>query len=482
MLERLRHGGALACLLIAGALGGLAWSEHAAAIAPRPMASAVIVLEAPVTSTESSRAAAERIAAAWGAVPFTLRVGDDTSIATRAEMGAGLDVAALTAALDRARDPDSLMIRHHLATHGDAPLALPVEVQFDPSSTLALLLDRKDHLDVRAESARMRPRTGEVVPGRRGRTLDVFGSLDAVHAALVAGGREVEAVIVDEAPHRTAEELEGIRTATLLGFFETRYSTLETSTDRTYNLRVAVERIDGLVVMPGETFDFNDVVGPRSEANGFRPAPEIAGGELVDGVGGGTCQVAGTLHAAVFFAGLPVVERRPHSRPSSYLWMGLDATVVYPNVDFRFRNDRSFPLVLGFTLEGGVARAEIRGAETNSLVTFTRRVDETLAFPIREEEDASLPAGVRVLSQRGVPGFRISWFRTDRDLSTNSAHRIRGEDAYPPTTEIWRVGTGPEAGPDFVAPPGDTHLPYSADSYLVASEGPSVDGMAVTRR
>jgi len=482
MLERLRHGAALACLLIAGALGGLAWSEHAAATAPRPTARMVTALDETIAATETSRDAAERIAARWASVAVTLRVGDDEVISTRAEMGATIDVEALTSSLERARDPDSRMIRHHVATHGDAPLALPVEVRFDPAGTIEFLLDRKDHIDVRAESARMRPRTGEVVAGRHGRTLDVFGSLDAVHAALVAGAVEVQAVIVDDAPHRTTEELEGIRSSALLGFFETRYSTLETSTDRTYNLRVAVERIDGLVVMPGETFDFNDVVGPRSEANGFRPAPEIAGGELVDGVGGGTCQVAGTLHAAVFFAGLPVVERRPHSRPSSYLWMGLDATVVYPNVDFRFRNDRAFPVVLGFTLEGGIARAEIRGAETNRLVTFTRRIDQTLAFPSRDEDDASLPLGIRTLSQRGVPGFRISWFRTDRDLLTNSAHRIRGEDAYPPTTEIWRVGTGAPAAPDYVPPPGDAHLPYGADAYLVASEGPGLDGMAVTRR
>lgn len=482
MLERLRHGGALACLLIAGALGGLTWSEHAAATAPRRMPSAVTVLEEIVPDTESPREAAARIAAEWAAAPFTLRIGDDEVGSTRGEIGARLDVDALAAALERARDPASRMTRHHVATRGVAPLSLPIEVRFDPASALEILVDRKDHLDVRAESARMRPRTGEVVAGRRGRTLDVFGSLDAVHAALVGGAAEARAVIVEEAPHRTAEELEGISSASLLGFFETRYSTLETSADRTYNLRVAVERIDGLVVMPGETFDFNDVVGPRSEANGFRPAPEIAGGELVDGVGGGTCQVAGTLHAAVFFAGLPVVERRPHSRPSSYLWMGLDATVVYPNVDFRFRNDRPFPIVLGFTLEGGVARAEIRGAETNHLVTFTRRIDETLPFPVREEEDPSLPAGIRVLSQRGVPGFRISWFRTDRDVVANSAHRIRGEDAYPPTTEIWRVGTGAAPPPDYVAPPGDAHLPYGADNYLVASEGPGLDGMAVTRR
>ena len=90
--------------------------------------------------------------------------------------------------------------------------------------------------------------------------------------------------------------------------------------------------------MPGEIFDFNEVVGPRDEANGYKVAPVIAEGELVDGIGGGTCQISGTLHGAAFFAGLEIVERYPHTRPSSYIKMGLDATVVYPTINFRMKN------------------------------------------------------------------------------------------------------------------------------------------------
>lgn len=481
LLDRARKLAAMACLCIAGALGGLAWSEHARAITPLPTPSAVEVLGRDVDPARAHEEA-EATARAWAAERLVLRIGDERIERTRAELGAALDVEALEALLSRAADPSSHLVRHHVALRGHDALVLPVVVQLDPAPVLALLEERKDLVDVRPIAARMQPRSGEIIPERRGRTLDVHASVDALTAALRSGAGEVDAVMVEEEPHRTARELEGVSTRALLGFFETRYSTLEESADRTYNLRVAVEHVDGLVVMPGETFDFNDAVGPRTEANGFRPAPEIAGGELVDGVGGGTCQVAGTLHAAVFFAGLPVVERHPHSRPSAYLWMGLDATVVYPNIDFRFQNDRDFPVVIGFTMEGGVARAEIRGADAAQLVTFTRRIDETIAFPTREENDADLPAGVRVLAQRGVPGFRITSFRTLRDPRLNRAVRTRSEDAYPPTTEIWRVGTGPAPAEDYVAPPGDAHLPYTADSYLVATEGAGIDGMTITRR
>ena len=99
----------------------------------------------------------------------------------------------------------------------------------------------------------------------------------------------------------------GIDFDTVLGFFETRYNTAKKYADRTYNLRLAASRLDGMVLMPGDVFDFNEVVGPRDEAHGYKVAPVIAQGELVDGIGGGTCQVSGTLHAAAFFAGLEIV-------------------------------------------------------------------------------------------------------------------------------------------------------------------------------
>ncbi|MCZ7683105.1 MAG: VanW family protein [Sandaracinaceae bacterium] len=236
------------------------------------------------------------------------------------------------------------------------------------------------------------------------------------------------------------------------------------------------------MVLPGETFDFNDAVGERSEANGFRPAPVIAGGELVDGVGGGTCQVAGTLHAAAFFAGLPIVERSPHSRPSTYVFMGLDAVVSYPQLDLRFTNDLPFPVAIGFTVEGGVARAEIRGARTSRMVSFVRRVDELTAYDEREVQDASLPRGVRVLRQRGVPGFRVTRWRIVRDVATNQAIRTRFEDVYPPTTQIWRVGGGGPRPEGYVPPEGDTHGEYTADEYLSVIQGVGVEGTQIIRR
>ena len=111
------------------------------------------------------------------------------------------------------------------------------------------------------------------------------------------------------------------------------------------------------MIEPGEVFDFNAVVGDRTAINGFRRRKVIADGELVDGVGGGTCQIASTLHAAVFFAGLPILTRNPHSHPSYYIKLGLDAAVAYGSLNFRFKNDRPYPLVLEATVDDGFVYA-----------------------------------------------------------------------------------------------------------------------------
>ena len=484
-MERARVASAVLCFAIAAALGGwvLAARRPVQAAAPAPVAIEVRAFDTAVPADADATEAARAIAARWEETTITLAVsGSEPIVATRRNLGARLDIERLARLIERARDPSSAMRRVHAQAGSGRALELPLPIALDESIVFGRLADRKDGFDRRPVDARANPRDGTLVAHRHGRVLDVHGTLDALHAALDAGETSVRAVVRREPARRTLDELGELSMEAVLGSYETRYNTLEEARDRTFNLRVAASKIDGAVVMPGETFDFNEAVGERSEANGFRPAPVIAGGELVDGVGGGTCQVAGTLHAAAFFSGLPIVERRPHSRPSTYIFMGLDAVVAYPRLGFRFTNDLPFPIVLGFTVEGGVARAEIRGAATSRMVTFVRRVDEVSAYDEREVVDATLPRGVRVLRQRGVPGFRVRTWRIVRDVATSQAVRTHAEDTYPATQQIWRVGSGGPAPEGFVPPEGDTHAEYTADAYLSVTQGAGVEGTQIIRR
>src|SRR5581483_3083796 len=100
------------------------------------------------------------------------------------------------------------------------------------------------------------------------------------------------------------------------------------------------------LIKPGETFSFNKTTGARTAAKGFLEAPVIVDGELTTGLGGGVCQVSTTVFNAAFEAGLPIVERVNHALYISHYPQGRDATVDYPDVDLKFRNDTGHWLLL----------------------------------------------------------------------------------------------------------------------------------------
>jgi hypothetical protein len=143
---------------------------------------------------------------------------------------------------------------------------------------------------------------------------------------------------------------------------------------------------------------------------------------------------------------------------------------VYPTITFRFKNPFDFPVALHEKVEGGVVRAEILGPKRTRDVTFVRKVNEVTPFHEKEAPDPKIPKGERVLSQRGIPGFRITRYRIIRDGAF--AVREKTVDVYPSVAQIWRVGTG-DADPKFEAH-DDEHPEYVADEYLMVSQGPSI--------
>lgn len=388
------------------------------------------------------------------------------------QLGAELDKVHLARLVRDARDRTSALVRVYETAQSAAPLRLPVPITLDRERSIDVLLGLKDELDRVPVDARLDLEKRELVPERHGRLLDVDASLLAIETALRDGERSAKLAFHERKPKRVAKELGNVEFGHTLGFFETRYDRSQRSEARTYNLRLAASKLDGTVLLPGEVFDFNGVVGPRDEANGYKVALVIAQGELVDGIGGGTCQISGTLHGAAFFAGLEIVERYAHTRPSSYIKLGLDATVVYPTINFRVRNPFSFPVVLHQTVKNGVVRAEVLGPSRPHMVTLVRRVLDVLPYEEVERPDKELPRGARVLGQRGVPGFKLRRYRIVReDLH---ARRERWDDVYPPTPQIIRVGVG-EMAPDSVKLVDDPHPEYLADELLVMTQGADPD-------
>ena len=408
---------------------------------------------------------------ASGPVTLELLRGDapEKRPLSRASLGLEIDRVRLEALLRQARDPDSAMRR---SLGPGQKLVLPIPVVLARGAALASLLKLKDEVDRGPLDARFDLETKRLMPEQAGFSLDVYGTLAALDAAVVSGAADVCAAYDRKLPRLVAAQMGSVGFGEVLGWFETHYAADKKHEARTFNLRLAASKLDGHVILPGETFDFNDVVGPRDEANGYKVAPVIAQGELVDGIGGGTCQIASTLHGASFFAGLDIVERHPHTRPSFYIKMGLDATVVYPAITLRLRNSFDHPIVLHETVRDGVVRAEVLGPRRTRTLTFVRKIDDVVPFAEIERQDPKLPKGVKVLSQRGIPGFKTHRYRVVREGPF--AVRERWNDSYPPTNQIIRVGTA--EGGDAESAEDDPHPEYVADDYLVLLQGPDVKG------
>jgi vancomycin resistance protein YoaR len=319
-----------------------------------------------------------------------------------------------------------------------------------------ILAPLKERADEKPRPAR-RPAEGEIVPHENGKYIDVYATVEAILVAARRGDRAAAVATYDWTPAATTEGARAADVSIVLASFETRFGG---PPGRDRNIARAAGRLDGWVLMPGDVVSFNDTVGPRSEDNGFFPAPEIYKGEMREGIGGGSCQVASTLYAAAFFGGLDVVERRNHSRPSGYIRPGLDATVSYPVLDLRLRNPFSFPVVAHARISRGVLRFELRGRERPAEVGLATQTAAVLKYGRKLERAPFLPSGEFKLKQKGKRGLILK--RTKTMTLANGERTVEESvDTYPATQEIYLMGPDtdesalpPLDGPDAMAHEG----------------------------
>lgn len=218
------------------------------------------------------------------------------------------------------------------------------------------------------------------------------------------------------------------------------YTTKTTSdSDRNVNVDLSAQAINGVTVLPGETFSFNRTTGERTPEKGYREATAISGGQNVPEIGGGVCQTSSTLFNAVARANLEIVTRSPHAWPSSYVEKGMDATVNWPDLDFKFKNNTDWPIfivahyakrevtveIYGMTLGDGVT------IDLESVVTYTREPPDEPIYV----QNASLPAGTQKTTVKARTGYTVEtwqvWYQNgreyDRKLLCKSNYRMYQE-------------------------------------------------------
>ena len=211
-----------------------------------------------------------------------------------------------------------------------------------------------------------------IVPSVTGVSFDVKEAEKRLEEA--EEGAEVVIDFTIEEPDISTEDLKTKLFRDVLG----SYTTYGGGTSgRVNNIQLASNSCNDVILLPGETFSYNETVGERTAARGYQSATVYVNGQSVPGIGGGICQVSSTLFAASLYANLEIVERHNHSRTVAYLPSGMDATVSWGGPDYQFKNNTAYPIQLKVSYTGGAVQVQILGTkeEDSHVEVTTSRVD-----------------------------------------------------------------------------------------------------------
>ena len=203
------------------------------------------------------------------------------------------------------------------------------------------------------------------------------------------------------------------------------YTTTTTSDGkRNTNIQLSAEAISGKTVLPGEIFSFNAATGERTAAKGYQEAPAISGGQSKDEVGGGVCQTSSTLFNAVARADLEIIERNPHAWPSHYIEKGFDATVNWPGLDFKFKNNTEWPVFIIAGYSKRKVTVNIYGMSLGSDVRIDLESEVVRTIPKPEGTkyviNTSLAPGESKKTVTGRQGYEVNtwkvWYQGNREI------------------------------------------------------------------
>lgn len=242
-------------------------------------------------------------------------------------------------------------------------------------------------------------------------------------------------------PDKTIKDLGEEAFPDELGNYSTRYD--PSNYNRSNNIEISTEKIDGTIIMPGETFSYNQTVGERTIAAGYKEAGAYAGGKVVQDVGGGICQTSSTLYNAVLLANLEIVDRSNHQFLTSYVSAGRDATVSWGSIDFKFKNNREYPIKIEAKSKNGVCEMSIYGIkeETEYEVVIQSNVISYIPYTTKYEKDSNLEEGKEVVEQSGYNGCTSEAYRILKINGEVVSKTLLSKDTYDPMTKIIRIGT-----------------------------------------
>lgn len=184
---------------------------------------------------------------------------------------------------------------------------------------------------------------------------------------------------------------------------------------RVHNVTAAAKAVDGMILKPGDEFNYAHVIDIAKKEYGFKEAPVIVNGKLVPGIGGGICQVSSTVYHAALMIGLDITERRNHSLPVSYMPKGQDATFAEGAINFRFRNNTGKHLLILSEVSDGALTVKMFGTfPEDTVYALESSTIETLPSPEKVIHNKALPPGFKQVIQQGKPGYVVETYRTKK--------------------------------------------------------------------
>jgi len=291
-----------------------------------------------------------------------------------------------------------------------------------------------------------------IVPAEDGLQADADDLAVRLSSVLTGAGEpRAELTMRRVEPEITTAEAQSMGIVERLSTFTTEYAA--SNRPRVNNIHTLADALDGALIPPGGTFSFNDTIGPRTAEKGYQEANAIVNGKLVPQLGGGICQVGTTIFNTVFFSGLPVVERRNHSQYISSYPTGRDASVSWGGPDLKFKNDTPNWVLVATGYTNSTVTISLYGTSAGYEVTYeTGPWTDVKDPPVREVPDPVLPAGSRVVDERGVSGRTVVVVRHVKRAGV-AVRTDTFKSVYRPVEEVVRVGTGtPPSTPTTTTP------------------------------
>lgn len=281
-----------------------------------------------------------------------------------------------------------------------------------------------------------------IVPEKIGKRFDYTAWSQNIAPALhrLDVPQILELPIEEAVPAIKSDDLKSIDT--IIASYSTRFDPGEYN--RSQNIRIGAESLNHILLAPEKILSFNDTVGHRASAAGYKDAPVIIDGEVVPGIGGGICQVSSTLYNAILLADLKPVERDDHFYPSSYVPIGFDATVADDLIDFKFQNTMKKNIYLLTTVYGDTITIYILGSNSdrpNYEIRLISSTDKILPPQTLTRYSNELPRGTQRTETNGRQGYMISAYRTRWQNGQEIGRELLHQDEYSAKDRILIIGT-----------------------------------------